>query len=130
LRAGRRNPKTCLGTKKINFSTGLAGLAVGRKCKTTSGWSALWFGRNHCRNGDSLLFPSSVGCSNRQNVQWIIHDLRKPGLVAFEANPHHRPQPIVLTTYHKYKREELTGYRTKQMEQMGAVLGAKKEIAA
>ncbi|MBV8128738.1 MAG: MarR family transcriptional regulator [Planctomycetaceae bacterium] len=36
--------------------------------------------------------------ANRQNVQRIINDLHKEGLVAFEANPHHsRAQLVVLT---------------------------------
>jgi DNA-binding MarR family transcriptional regulator len=36
--------------------------------------------------------------ANRQNVQRIVNDLHKEGLVAFEANPHHqRAQLIVLT---------------------------------
>ena len=36
--------------------------------------------------------------ANRQNVQRIINDLHKQGLVAFEANPHHkRAQLVVLT---------------------------------
>src|SRR6266702_268395 len=36
--------------------------------------------------------------ANRQNVQRIINDLHKDGLVAFEANPHHRrAQRVVLT---------------------------------
>ena len=35
---------------------------------------------------------------NRQNVQRIIDDLHKHGLVAFEINPHHkRAQLVVLT---------------------------------
>jgi DNA-binding MarR family transcriptional regulator len=28
--------------------------------------------------------------ANRQNVQRIVNDLHKEGLVAFENNPHHR----------------------------------------
>jgi DNA-binding MarR family transcriptional regulator len=36
--------------------------------------------------------------ANRQNVQRIINDLHKQGLVVFEANPHHkRAQLVVLT---------------------------------
>ena len=35
---------------------------------------------------------------NRQNVQRIINDLHKEGLVSFEVNPHHqRAQLVVLT---------------------------------
>jgi len=36
--------------------------------------------------------------ANRQNVQRIINDLRKEGLVAFKANPHHRRAQLVVLT--------------------------------
>src|SRR5262245_43316879 len=36
--------------------------------------------------------------ANRQNVQRIINDLYKEGLVAFEANPHHRRAQLVVVT--------------------------------
>jgi DNA-binding MarR family transcriptional regulator len=36
--------------------------------------------------------------SNRQNVQRIINDLQKEGLVAFETNPHHRRAQLVVLT--------------------------------
>lgn len=35
---------------------------------------------------------------NRQNVQRIINDLQKEGLVEFEANPHHRRAQLVVLT--------------------------------
>lgn len=35
---------------------------------------------------------------NRQNVQRIINDLQKEGLVAFEVNPHHRRAQLVVLT--------------------------------
>jgi DNA-binding MarR family transcriptional regulator len=35
---------------------------------------------------------------NRQNVQRIINDLHKEGLVEFEANPHHRRAQLVVLT--------------------------------
>lgn len=35
---------------------------------------------------------------NRQNVQRIINDLHRDGLVAFEVNPHHRRAQLVLLT--------------------------------
>jgi DNA-binding MarR family transcriptional regulator len=36
---------------------------------------------------------------NRQNVQRIVNDLAKEGIVAFEPNPHHkRAHLVVLTT--------------------------------
>jgi len=36
--------------------------------------------------------------ANRQNVQRIINDLHRDGLVAFETNPHHRRAQLVLLT--------------------------------
>src|SRR5881409_1649913 len=36
--------------------------------------------------------------ANRQNVQRIINDLHKQGLVAFETNPHHRRAQLVVAT--------------------------------
>jgi DNA-binding MarR family transcriptional regulator len=36
--------------------------------------------------------------ANRQNVQRIVDDLHKEGLVAFEANPHHRRAQLVAIT--------------------------------
>src|ERR1700693_2917636 len=36
--------------------------------------------------------------AHRQNVQRIINDLHKEGLVAFEANPHHRRAQLVVLT--------------------------------
>lgn len=36
--------------------------------------------------------------ANRQNVQRIVNDLHKAGLVVFEANPHHRRAHLVVLT--------------------------------
>lgn len=36
--------------------------------------------------------------ANRQNVQRIVNDLQKDGIVAFEANPHHRRAQLVVLT--------------------------------
>jgi DNA-binding MarR family transcriptional regulator len=36
--------------------------------------------------------------ANRQNVQRIAKDLHKEGLVAFEANPHHRRAQLIVLT--------------------------------
>ncbi|MBY3196488.1 MarR family winged helix-turn-helix transcriptional regulator [Rhizobium laguerreae] len=36
--------------------------------------------------------------ANRQNVQRIVNDLAKEGLVKFEANPHHRRAQLVVLT--------------------------------
>ena len=36
--------------------------------------------------------------ANRQNVQRIINDLQRQGLVGFETNPHHRRAQLVVLT--------------------------------
>jgi DNA-binding MarR family transcriptional regulator len=36
--------------------------------------------------------------ANRQNVQRIVNDLEKEGLVTFEVNPHHRRAQLVVLT--------------------------------
>src|SRR6516225_10235614 len=36
--------------------------------------------------------------ANRHNVQRIVNDLHKEGLVAFEVNPHHRRAQLVMLT--------------------------------
>ena len=36
--------------------------------------------------------------AHRQNVQRIVNDLAKEGLVAFEINPHHRKAQLVILT--------------------------------
>jgi DNA-binding MarR family transcriptional regulator len=36
--------------------------------------------------------------ANRQNVQRIVNDLHKEGLVAFAVNPHHRRAQLVMLT--------------------------------
>jgi DNA-binding MarR family transcriptional regulator len=36
--------------------------------------------------------------ANRQNVQRIVNDLHRDGLVAFQANPHHRRAQLVVLT--------------------------------
>src|SRR5262245_4869021 len=36
--------------------------------------------------------------AHRQNVQRIVNDLEKEGLVAFEPNPHHRRAQLVVLT--------------------------------
>lgn len=36
--------------------------------------------------------------ANRQNVQRIVNDLQKEGLVAFQSNPHHRRAQLVVLT--------------------------------
>ncbi|WP_413875830.1 MarR family winged helix-turn-helix transcriptional regulator [Albidovulum sp.] len=36
--------------------------------------------------------------ANRQNVQRIVNDLQKDGLIEFQANPHHRRAQLVVLT--------------------------------
>src|SRR5271166_1136185 len=36
--------------------------------------------------------------ANRQNVQRIVNDLQKEGMVVFQANPHHRRAQLVVLT--------------------------------
>lgn len=36
--------------------------------------------------------------AHRQNIQRIVNDLAKEGLIAFEPNPHHRRAPLVVLT--------------------------------
>ena len=36
--------------------------------------------------------------ANRQNIQRIVNDLQREGLVAFRANPHHRRAQLVVLT--------------------------------
>ena len=36
--------------------------------------------------------------AHRQNIQRIVNDLAKEGLVAFEPNPHHRRAPLAVLT--------------------------------
>jgi len=51
--------------------------------------------------------------ANRQNVQRIVNDLEKEGLVAFETNPHHRrAQLIVLTDKGKQTFDETMRLQT------------------
>lgn len=51
--------------------------------------------------------------ANRQNVQRIINDLHKEGLVAFEPNPHHRRSQLVVLT--KKGRQTLEATRRLQV---------------
>ena len=36
--------------------------------------------------------------ANRQNIQRIVNDLEKEGLIGFRANPHHRRAQLVILT--------------------------------
>ena len=48
--------------------------------------------------------------ANRQNVQRIINDLQKEGLVAFETNPHHRRAQLVVLTDKGRRTRARNGY--------------------
>jgi DNA-binding MarR family transcriptional regulator len=75
--------------------------------------------------------------ANRQNVQRIVNDLERDGLIAFEPNPHHRrAQLVVLTSKGKQTFEvamrlqapwinELSeGLRVKDIETTRSVMSA------
>lgn len=75
--------------------------------------------------------------ANRQNVQRIVNDLEREGLVAFEPNPHHRrAQLVVLTNKGKQTFETAMrlqapwinqlseGLRVKDIEATRAVMSA------
>jgi len=47
---------------------------------------------------DGGLAPLAQLIANRQNLQRIVNDLEKDGLVAFEINPHHRGAQLVVLT--------------------------------
>jgi DNA-binding MarR family transcriptional regulator len=56
--------------------------------------------RRDCR-GDRPQPVAWLACdlgANRQNVQRIVNDLHREGLVAFEVNPHHRRAQLVMLT--------------------------------
>src|SRR4029077_16887411 len=55
--------------------------------------------RNHLRERPQPVawLARDLG-ANRQNVQRIVNDLHKEGLVAFEVNPHHRRAQLVTLT--------------------------------
>jgi len=42
-------------------------------------------------------FARDMG-GNRQNIQRIVNDLARDGLVSFQPNPHHRRAPLVVLT--------------------------------
>jgi DNA-binding MarR family transcriptional regulator len=64
--------------------------------------------------------------ANRQNVQRIINDLHKEGLVAFEANPHHRrAQLVVLTDKGKQTFEAAMGLQAPWINHLSDGLSVK-----
>lgn len=64
--------------------------------------------------------------ANRQNVQRIINDLQKMGLVAFEPNPHHRrAQLVALTDKGKRKFDAAMRLQVPQVNKLSEGLSVK-----
>ena len=64
--------------------------------------------------------------ANRQNVQRIINDLNREGLVAFEANPHHRrAQLVVLTDKGRHTFDALMRLQAPWIDSISAGLSVK-----
>ncbi len=64
---------------------------------TSARWQILGAIANAERPEPVAWLARNLG-ANRQNVQRIVNDLHKDGLVAFEANPHHRRAQLVVLT--------------------------------
>jgi DNA-binding MarR family transcriptional regulator len=63
---------------------------------------------------------------NRQNVQRIVNDLEKEGLVAFQPNPHHkRAQLVVLTNKGKRTFDAAMRLQAPWINALSAGLGVK-----
>ena len=70
---------------------------VGELGLTSARWQILGAIATATRSEPVAWLARDLG-ANRQNVQRIVNDLLKDGLVAFEPNPHHkRAQLVVLT---------------------------------
>src|SRR5215469_1282716 len=64
--------------------------------------------------------------ANRQNVQRIINDLHKQGLVVFESNPHHRrAQLVVLTDKGKHTFDAAMGLQAPWINSLSEGLAVK-----
>src|SRR5213076_1256552 len=64
--------------------------------------------------------------ANRQNVQRIVNDLHREGLVAFEANPHHRrAQLVVLTDKGRHTFQALMRLQAPWIDSLAAGLSVK-----
>lgn len=64
---------------------------------TSARWQVLGAIVNAARPQPVAWLARDIG-GNRQNVQRIINDLHREGLVAFEVNPHHRRAQLVVLT--------------------------------
>jgi DNA-binding MarR family transcriptional regulator len=64
---------------------------------------------------------------NRQNVQRIINDLHREGLVSFEVNPHHRrAQLVVLTENGRRAFEAAMGLQAPWINELSEALSIKE----
>jgi DNA-binding MarR family transcriptional regulator len=70
---------------------------VARLALTSARWQILGAIANAERPQPVAWLARDLG-ANRQNVQRIVNDLHKEGLVAFEVNPHHRRAQLVMLT--------------------------------
>lgn len=70
---------------------------VARLALTTARWQILGTIARAERAQPVAWLARDLG-ANRQNIQRIVNDLHKEGLVAFEANPHHRRAQLVVLT--------------------------------
>jgi DNA-binding MarR family transcriptional regulator len=70
---------------------------VGRLGLTSARWQILGAVAAADRPQPVAWLARDMG-ANRQNVQRIINDLHKQGLVVFETNPHHRRAQLVILT--------------------------------
>jgi DNA-binding MarR family transcriptional regulator len=89
-------------TCKAPFSTWLQLLTVGDRLAaglglTSARWQILGAIVEAERPQPVAWLARDLG-ANRQNVQRIVNDLHSEGLVAFEANPHHRRAQLVVLT--------------------------------
>src|SRR5215510_11109787 len=64
---------------------------------TSARWQILGAIVNAARPQPVAWLARDLG-ANRQNVQRIVNDLHKEGLVSFEVNPHHRRAQLVVLT--------------------------------
>jgi len=70
---------------------------VGRLGLTSARWQILGAILEAERPQPVAWLARDLG-ANRQNVQRIVNDLRREGLVAFASNPHHRRAQLVVLT--------------------------------
>jgi DNA-binding MarR family transcriptional regulator len=64
---------------------------------TSARWQILGAVVNAERKQSVAWLARDLG-GNRQNVQRIVNDLLQEGMVALQANPHHRRSPLIVLT--------------------------------